>query len=321
MPRRRFVVPALAALALSLLLPAQAQNYPSKPIKVVVPYPAGGNTDLVTRELMRELGTRLGQPVVIDNRAGANGIIGTEAVAKAPPDGYTLLTAIGAFTINPTLYKTLPYSVQDFEPVSMVGRVNLVLAVGTAIPAKTFGQLVEYGRKGAQVTYDSSGVGSALHLVGARIGQVTKMQAMHVPYKGIAQSLPDIVSGRITFTINTVASLGPYIRDGRLVPLAVLGNARSPQLPEVPTIAEAGFSELESYAWQGMLVPARTPRPVIDRLSSEIATILRDPKMREKLTGMGFDAAGTTPAQFAAFLKEDTEKASAIVRQVGITVE
>jgi tripartite-type tricarboxylate transporter receptor subunit TctC len=270
---------------------------------------------------MRALGARLGQPVVIDNKAGANGIIGTEAVAKSPPDGHTLLTAIGAFTINPTLYKNLPYALQDFEPVSMVGRVNLVLAVGSAIPAKTFGQLVELGRKGNPITYDSSGVGSALHLVGARIGQVTKMPAMHVPYKGIAQSLPDIVSGRITFTINTVASLGPSIREGKLVPLAVLGNVRSPQLPEVPTIAEAGYPELESYAWQGMLVPARTPRPVIDRLSTEIAAVLRDPKMREKLGGMGFDAVGTTPIQFAAFLKDDAEKAAAIVKQVGITVE
>ena len=322
MYHRSVLAIVLAAMTLMPLQTAPAEAYPDRTLKVLVPYPAGGNTDLVTRELMRDLSMRLGQSIVIENRAGANGIIGTEAAAKSAPDGYTQLTTIGAFTINPALYKNLPYSLKDFAPVSMLGRVNLVLAVSTAVPVRNFGQLVEYGRSGAQVSFDSSGVGSALHLVGARIGQVTKMtNTMHVPYKGIAHSLPDIIAGRVTFTINTIASLGPYFREGKLVPLVVLGNTRSPHLPEIPTIAEAGFPDLESYAWQGLVVPAGTPTTLIARLSNDVATILRQPKMREKLGRMGFDAVGSTPEEFNTFLMNDSSKAAAIVQQLGIKAE
>ncbi|HZX84364.1 MAG TPA: tripartite tricarboxylate transporter substrate binding protein [Reyranella sp.] len=321
--RRRLVFSAaLLAGAQGWPGASQAQDaYPGRPIRVVVPYPAGGNTDLTAREIMGEVGRILGTSIVIENKAGANGIIGTEAVAKAAPDGYTVLVAIGAFTINPVLQKTLPYKVEDFEPVGLTGRVNLLLAASPVVPAKSFAELVALGRSGTRLSYDSSGIGSALHLVGERISLVTGMNALHVPYKGIAHSLPDIVSGRVSFTLNTVASLGPYIKEGRLTPLAVLSKTRSAELPTVPTIAEAGYPTLESYAWQGLLVPAHTPRPVIHKLAAAVATALSRHAMREKLVKMGTDPVSSSPAEFASFIREDLAKVREVVRATNLKVE
>lgn len=322
MQRRSLLKTLPAGVAASLAsVPGWAQQYPARPIRLVVPYPAGGNTDVTMREVAKALSARLGQTIVVDNKPGANGIIGTDAVAKAPPDGHTLLTAIGAFTINPLIYKTLPYTPEQLAPVSLIGRVNLIMAAGTSVPAHNFAELVAWARTGVPVSYDSSGVGSALHLIGERISQATGMRAVHVPYKGITQSLPDLVSGRLSFTINTIATLGPFIRDGKLTPIAVLGRERTPELPQVPTIIEAGYPALEAYAWQGVMVPARTPEAVIERLSSEITTVLKQPEMRQRLAAMGLDAIGGTPAEFAAFLKEDTRQAAAVVKQAGIVVE
>ncbi len=320
--RRRLLQWAVAGATLGGASSAFAQqDYPNRMIRVVIPYPAGGNTDVITRELTRELSARLGQTIVVENRVGANSIIGSDAVAKAAPDGYTLLTAIGAFTINPALNKNLPYSVDDFAPISLVGRVNLILAVGQATPANSVAELVKLGSGGKEVTFDSSGIGSALHLVGERIAQVTGMKALHVPYKGISHSLPDIVAGRITFTLNTATSLGPFIRDGKLKALAVLSRERSAEFPDVPTIAQAGYPQLESYAWQGLLAPAKTPAPIVQMLSRHVAAVLQMPAMRARLAAMGTDAIGSTPEEFAAFIRDDLAKAAAIVKQANITVD
>ncbi|CAN5720587.1 tripartite tricarboxylate transporter substrate binding protein [soil metagenome] len=321
MKRRTLAGLLLMAVESGTMTAAMAQTYPDHPIRVVLPYPAGGNTDLVMREIAKALGPQLGQTVIVDNKAGANGIIGTDAVAKAAPDGYTLLTAIGAFAINPAIYKSLPYTPEQLTPISLLGRVNLILAVGSQVPAKTFPELVAYAKTGAQISYDSSGVGSALHLVGERISATTGMKALHVPYKGISQSMPDIVSGRLTFTINTIATLGPFIRDGKLVPLAVLGNERTPQLAGVPTIIEAGFPNLEAYAWQCLIAPTCTPRPVIDLLAAKLAAVAKTPEMRARLAEMGLDAVGSTPAEFKAFIQDDMVKAAAVVKQAGIVAE
>jgi len=322
MQRRRVLQGIMGGAALGFATSGFSQpRYPSRPIHVVVPYPPGGNTDVVAREIMTALGARLGQPIVVENKVGANGIIGTTAVAKAPADGYTLLSTIGAFSINPSLYKNLPYTVEQFSPVGLMGRVHLLLAVGASVPTRTLAELVRYGRSGAKLSYDSSGVGSALHLINARIARVTGMQALHVPYRGISQSIGDIVSGRITFTLNTITSLGPFIRDGRLIPLVVLSGSRAPQLPEVPTIIEAGYPQLESYAWQGLLAPAQTPRAIVGQLSAQLAATLHDPELRERLAAMGTEAIGSTPEAFSAFLAEDMARAADIVRQENITAE
>ncbi|WP_299759953.1 tripartite tricarboxylate transporter substrate binding protein [Ramlibacter sp.] len=321
---RRQVLAGAALLAGATAWPGigQAQDaWPSRPIRVVVPYPAGGNTDLTAREIMGEVGRILNQSIIVDNKAGANGIIGTEAVAKSPADGYTVLVAIGAFTINPVLQKSLPYKVDDFEPVGLTGRVNLVLAASPVLPARSFAELVALGRSGMKLSYDSSGIGSALHLVGERISLATGIGALHVPYKGIAQSLPDIISGRVSFTINTVAALGPYIREGRLRPLAVLSKNRSAELPGVATIAEAGYPTLESYAWQGLLVPADTPQAVVTRLASAVATALSRQALRDKLVRMGTDPVSSSPAEFAAFLRDDQAKVREVVRATNLKAD
>lgn len=322
MQRRRVMQGIMGGAALGFATSSFPQaRYPNRPIHVVVPYPPGGNTDVVAREIMTAFSARLGQPIVVENKAGANGIIGTAAVAKAPADGYTLLSTIGAFSINPSLYKNLPYTVDQFTPIGLMGRVHLLLAVGTSVPARTLAELVRHGRSGAKLSDDSSGVGSALHLINARIARVTGMQALHVPYRGISQSIGDIVSGRISFTLNTITSLGPFIRDGRLIPLAVLSKSRSPQLPDVPTIIEAGYPELESYAWQGLLAPARTPRAIVDQLSEQLTAVLHGTELRERLAAMGTEAVGSTREAFAAFLAEDMARAADVVRQEGITAE
>jgi tripartite-type tricarboxylate transporter receptor subunit TctC len=321
---RRRVLGSAALVAAAAAWPGagHAQDaWPSRPIRVVVPYPAGGNTDLTAREIMGEVGRILNQSIIVDNKAGANGIIGTEAVAKSPADGYTVLVGIGAFTINPVLQKNLPYKVEDFEPVGLTGRVNLVLAASPVLPAKSFAELVALGRSGTKLSYDSSGIGSALHLVGERIALATGIDALHVPYKGIAQSLPDIISGRVSFTINTVAALGPYIREGRLRPLAVLSKTRSAELPAVQTIAEAGYPALESYAWQGLLVPANTPQAVVTRLASAVATALSRQALRDKLLRMGTDPVSSSPAEFAAFLRDDQAKVREVVRATNLKAD
>ncbi|MBI2727166.1 MAG: tripartite tricarboxylate transporter substrate binding protein [Polaromonas sp.] len=320
--KRRTIVKILlgnSTMGASSLLFGQPKS--DQPIHIVVPYPAGGNTDLVTREIARALSDRLGTPVIIDNKVGANSIIGSDFVAKAAPDGRTILTTLGAFTINPFLYKNLPYSLDQFSPISLLGQVNLILAVGSELPAKSFDDLIKYAKSGARVTYDSSGVGSALHIVGERISRATGLKATHIPYKGISQSLPDIVAGRVTFTLNTVASLGPFINEGKLRPLVTLSRSRSPQLPGVPTIIEAGYPALESYGWQGFVAPAKTPKRLIDQLSRDISAVLQAPDMRKKLVGMGMDAIGSSPAEFESFIKDDTAKVATTIKEAGIVAE
>ena len=322
MDRRKFSKALLTAFTLPVCArAAESTGYPSRSIKLVLPYPAGGNTDLVAREIVQGLSGRIGQSVLVENKPGANSIIGTAAVAKAAPDGYTLLTVIGAFTINPAIYKELPYLIADFAPVSLLGRVNVVLAVGEQIPVKSVSELIAYSKAGNRISYDSSGIGSALHLVGARLCQQTGIRATHIPYKGISQSLPDIVAGRVTFTLNSLSAIGPFIRDGKLKPLAVMGAQRSAELPDIPTIGEAGFPELTSYAWQGLVVPAHTPKAIIERLSAEMHAVLADSDTRRRLVAMGLDPIGSTPTEFDAFIKNDLRDAALTVKSAGITAE
>lgn len=321
MNRRQLLGQVCGGATLAAAWPVIAQAYPSRPIHVVVPYPSGGNTDLVAREVVRELSSRVAQAIVIENKPGANGIIGTKAVANAPADGYTLLYSVGALTINPLIYKPSPHTLNPFEPISLVGRVNEILVVGARTPVRSFAELVLLGKAGAPITYESSGVGPAPHLTSESISQATGMKTLHVPYGGISQSISDIVSRRITFTVNTLASLGPFIQDGRLMPLVVLSTTRALQLPDVPTIVEAGYPRLESYAWQGLLAPARTSGETVEMLSKHLAQILRSPALREKLAAMGTEAIGSTPGKFAAFLQKDTATVAEVVQRARITAE
>ncbi|RYF65807.1 MAG: tripartite tricarboxylate transporter substrate binding protein, partial [Comamonadaceae bacterium] len=265
---RRTAIKLLAALATVLggcHVQAQDAAYPARPVRVVVPYTAGGNADVIARNIMRELSTRLGQPFTIDNKPGANSILGTDLVAKSAPDGYTLGVVVGAFANNPALYRKLPFAQADFVPVSIMAHTSLVLATG--LPnIRTFADLVREGGAGA-VSYASSGVGSNSHLFSVRLARAEAMKnATHIPYKGSAEAIGDLSAGRVTFMLDTVAALGPQIQQGRLTALAVTSAVRSPLLPNVPTIVELGHPGLVSYSWLALVAPVQTPAAVVSRL-------------------------------------------------------
>jgi len=320
---------ALASLVATLVLgphaltAAHAQDtYPSRPIRVVVPYPAGGNTDIIARDVMKELSARLGQPVVIDNKPGANSILGTELVAKAAPDGYTLLVVIGAYANNEALYRNLPYKPTDLAPVSQLTRTSLVL-VSARPGLRTLDDLIRSGQDAAAPqSFASSGVGSAAHLLGERLARSTGMKgAMHVPYKGTADATADLVSGRVGFMFDAISAMGAQIRTGKLAALAVTGQSRSPLLPDVPSMSELGHPELVSYAWAGVMAPARTPAPIVQKLSTELAQVLQGAELRAKLQSISTDTVGSTPADFGRFIAQEAKVNGDLIRQLNLTLD
>jgi len=310
-------------LALAWGASALAQgSYPAHPIRVVVPYPAGGNTDIIARDVMKELSTRLGQPVVIDNKPGANSILGTDIVAKAAPDGYTLGVVIGAYANNAALYRNLPYKPDDLLAVSQLTRTSLVL-VSARPGLDSMQDLVKAGRDTANpLTFASSGTGSAAHLLGEALARGTGMTAvMHVPYKGTAAAASDLFSGRVGFMFDAVSAMGPQIRQGRLKALAVTGKERSPLLPQVPSMQELGHPELVAYAWAGVLAPRGTPAAIVDRLASELAAVLADPQLRAKLADISTEAVGSRPAEFAKFLAQEEKTNGQLIRELDIRLD
>lgn len=323
---------AVGALCAGLVLavfagapaPARAQaDYPSKPIRLVVPYPPGGNTDIIAREIARGLTGRLGQQVNVENRAGAGGVIGTDVVAKSPPDGYTFVVVIGAYAINQAMGAKLPYKPTDLIPVSHMTRTSLVLVTGSGVPAKTLQDLIAHGRAAnPPLTYGSSGVGSAAHLLGARFIQGTGLKdPVHVTYKGSAEAVNDLVGGRLGFMFDAVSAMGTQIKAGRINAVAVTGKERSVMLPDIPSMAELGHPTLVSYAWSGLLAPAGTPKSVIDKIAANVTAVLADNDIRQKLAMISTDPIGSTPAQFAAFLQEDIRVNTEVVKQFGIKAE
>ncbi|MGV3569508.1 MAG: Bug family tripartite tricarboxylate transporter substrate binding protein [Ramlibacter sp.] len=323
LPNRRRMLQAAAAVAASIAVSAFAQGgYPDRPIRVVVPYPPGGNTDVIARDVMRRLSARLGQPIVVDNKPGANSILGTDLVAKAPPDGYTLLVVIGAYANNQSLYKKLPFGPKDLAPVSLLTRTSLVL-ITSRPEIKTVADLVREGNKpGAQLQFASSGVGSAAHLLGERFVRAAGIKsALHVPYKGSTDAINDLVSGRVAFMFDAVSAMGANIRAGKLTALAVTGQDRSPLLPEVPSLREAGYPTLVSHAFAALLAPAQTPAPIVERLSREVAAVLADPELKTRLTAISTDPVGSTPAELASFLAEEVKVNGEVIRQLGVTLD
>lgn len=299
---------------------AFAQGYPDRAIKVIVPYPAGGNTDVIAREVAKGLSARLAQAVVVENKPGANSILGTDLVAKAAPDGYTLLVAIGAYANNPALYRSLPYAPEDLAPVSLLTRTSLVVTTG--LPnIRSMADLVREGTSREGITFASSGVGSAAHLLGERFARAARLKgAMHVPYKGSTEALNDLISGRVSFMFDAVAAVGAHFKSGRLTPLAVTGEHRSPLLPNVPTLKELGY-DIVASAWAALLAPARTPAPIVERLAAEASQVLRDPELRARLANISTDAVGSTPAELRAFLASEAKVNGDLIRQLGITLE
>jgi tripartite-type tricarboxylate transporter receptor subunit TctC len=315
-----------AALMVAWVRPAAAQTlgaYPDKPIKLVVAFPPGGPTDLVARVLAQKLGEQLGQSVVVDNKPGANGNIAAELVAKAPADGYTVFYNTSAIALSPALYKTLTYDVRgDFAPVALTAVIPLVLAVHPSLPVNTVQEFLAYVKANpGKLSYGSAGNGNITHLGAHMVLQDKGLSAVHVPYKGSAPALTDLVGGQTQFTTDTVNSSLPFIRDKRLKALAVTSLTRAPVLPDVPTLNETVMPGFEVGAWQGVLVPAKTPADVVKRLNAELLKALAAPDVKAKLALQGAQTLGSTPAEYGTYLQTELERWARVVKQTGATLE
>jgi tripartite-type tricarboxylate transporter receptor subunit TctC len=310
---------AMVALALGLAVssPASADSYPSKPIRMIVPYAAGGATDLVARLIAQHLGAGLKQPVVVENRPGANGVIGTEAAAKAAPDGYTLLmNTAGAQTLNPVLFKVGYDPVRSFEPIAHIATIPLVLIVNPALPARTLQDYVALARaKGSPMSYAS---GTAMiELVTETFKTSAKIPDVQaVSYKGTGPALTAVAGGEVQMAIDPFVSI-PMIKAGRVRPLAVLSPTRSSALPEVPTMVELGYRDMVFFSWAGLLAPAGTPKEIVGRVAEEMSRIMAMPSVRERLLGFDFEPVNGTPAQFRQMMVDETARWHAIVKATG----
>ncbi|MDB5864990.1 MAG: hypothetical protein JWO70_2796 [Betaproteobacteria bacterium] len=302
---------------------AFAQSYPTRPIRFIVPFPPGGGNDIVGRIVGARLGEGLGQPVVIDNRGGAGGTIGTDITAKAPPDGYTVLVNNISLAVNHTLFRKLPYdTLRDLAPVGLIGRQPNVVVIHPALPAKTVRELLDRARaKPGQVTYGSGGVGTASHLAAEMLKLMTRVDLTHVPYKGLGPALTDLVGGRVDVIISTMASALPQMKAAKLRPLAVTTSLRSPFFPELPTMSEAGVKGYEFSTWYGVVAPARTSASIVDRLNSELRNTLSSSQVKEQFVAQGLEPAASTPSEFGGYLKSEIEKWGRVVKASGATPE
>jgi tripartite-type tricarboxylate transporter receptor subunit TctC len=303
---------------------ASAQSFPSKPIRIVVPFPPGGTTDVLARAAAQKLSDTLGQPAVVDNRPGAAGNIGAELVAKSPPDGYTLLMGtVGTHAINPALYPKMPYDhIRDFAPVILVAGVPNVLVVNPSLPVNSVQELVAYARANpGKLNFASSGSGTSIHLSGELFKTAAGLSMTHVPYKGSAPALMDLIGGQVQLMFDNLPSALPQIKAGKLKALAVTSRERAPALPNVPTIAESGFPGFEASSWFGLLAPAGTPQPVIATINGEVAKWLASPDAKEKLLAQGANAAGGTPEDFAKHIAAETAKWQKVVKESGAKVD
>lgn len=302
--RRRVLAAVAACMAAAAAVQGAAlaqQPWPSKPITLVVPFPPGGPTDLVARVLAQQVGQQLGQTVIVDNRPGANGNIGNALVAKAAPDGYTVLYNTSSIALSPSLYKKMSYDVnKDLMPVALTAVVPLGLVVNPKLPVKNVQEFVRHARdKAGQLSYGSAGNGNVTHLAAFQVVQHYQIEASHVPYKGSAPADVDLVAGQIDFMTDTINSVAPFIKEGRLKLLAVSSSKRLPNFPDAPTLAESGMSGFEAGAWQGVMVPAKTPAAIIQRLNQELMRALKDPGVVEKLQLQGAEGLGSTPRNTA----------------------
>jgi tripartite-type tricarboxylate transporter receptor subunit TctC len=324
--RRTLTLAAASALGLLALTPlaAQAQAFPTKAITIIVPFSAGGTTDILARVLGQFISKDLGQPVIIDNRAGAGGNIGTQLVARAAPDGYTILMGtVGTHAINQSLYPKLAFDpIKDFAPLTRVALVPNLLVANPAQPFKTVKELMAYTKANpGKVTFGSSGSGTSIHLSGELFKQMAGVDIQHVAYKGSAPAVNDLLGNHIAIMFDNMPSAISHVKAGKLRPLAVTTAQRSPALPDVPTVAEAGVPGYEATSWFGLLAPAKTPAPVVAKLNAAILKALADPDVKNKLLEQGAEPAGETPAQFAAFIASETVKWGKIVKQSGATAQ
>lgn len=321
--RRLFCAAVIGASALGALPAARAQSWPAKPITMVVPFPPGGPTDLVARVLAQKLGEQLSQNVVVDNKGGANGNIGAQLVARAPADGYTILYNTSSITLSPALYKGLAYDVErDFAPVALTAVVPLALVVHPSVPAGNVKEFIAYAKANpGKLNYGSAGNGNVTHLGAFQFAQANGIDAVHVPFKGSAPADLALAGGDIQFMTDTVNSVMGFVKDRRMKMLAVTTARRMSLFPDVPTLAESGMPGFEVGAWQGVMVPAATPRPVVERLNAEIVKALQSPEVRGKLAVQGAEPLGSTPAEYAAYVAKELARWGQVVKASGVTID
>lgn len=312
---------------LALLQPANtsgAEAYPAKPVRIIVPFPSGGPVDTLARIVGQQLSPVLGQQMIVDNRPGANGIIGTDLAGKAAPDGYTLLMGnLGPLAINVSLYHKLPYDpVRDFAPVAMVAVAPQILVAHPSLPTRSVRELVQLAKANpGQLVYGSPGTGSGAHLSMELFKTMTAINIMHIPYKGATPALADLLGGQTSLVLSSIVPAQPFVKTGRLRGLAVTSRKRTPALPGIPTMIESGLPGFEAMAWFGVLAPAGTPRSIVARLDSEIARILQKPEIKNQLAGFGSEPGGGTPEEFAAYIKTEIDKWGKVIKDAGIKGE
>jgi tripartite-type tricarboxylate transporter receptor subunit TctC len=312
----------LALLLAFTALPAFAQ-YPAQPLRLIVPFAPGGSTDIFARLIAERAQAVMGQPMVVENRGGAAGNIGAEAVVRAAPDGYTLLMATtGVMAINNSLYKTMTYdAAKDLEPVLFVASITNVLIVPADSPAKNVGELIAAAKKApGSLSFASSGAGSSTHMSAELFKALSGTDILHIPYKGSGQALPDLISGRVSMMFENAPGAVGHIKAGKVRALAQTGLKRSASLPDLPTVAESGVPGYESLSWSGIAVPAGTPRPVVERLNKDLNAVLAQPEMRQKLADQGAEAVGGSPENFARHIRAEREKWSRLIREKNIVV-
>ena len=302
---------------------AMAQAWPSKPVSLIVPFPAGGTTDVLARAVGQELSKSLGQPVLIESKPGAGATLGADFVAKARPDGYTLLMGAVHHTIATSAYKKLPYDFQkDLLPVTIVALVPNLLVVNTAVPAKNVSELLALAKASpGKLSYGSAGNGTAHHLIGAQFEAMGGVQLLHVPYKGSGPLVTDLLGGQITMSFDTITPVLPHIRAGKLRALAVTTSKRSPALPDVPTLDESGLKGFNLGTWFGVLAPAGTPREIVSRLNTELVKIIHSPEFKKRMDDIGAEPVGNTPEQMAQQIRDDTERFAKLVKDAKVTME
>jgi tripartite-type tricarboxylate transporter receptor subunit TctC len=299
-----------------------AQNYPEKSVRMIVPYAAGGNADLLARVVSQKLAEAYGQQFIIDNRAGANGVIGTELLAKAAPDGYTLAFTASGHSINPGMYK-VPYDpIRDFAPIAQTSSTPILIAVTAALPAKNIKMLVALAKsRPGDLSYASQGNGSPGHLAGALFNSMNGVNIVHIPYKSTAQAITDLTSGQVQMMYPSATTIIPHVKAGRLRAVAIATKQRSALAPDIPTAAESGLPGFEAGIWNGIIAPAHTPQAVIDKLYATVAKIIQSPDTRERILGMGADPVISTPAEFAAFIAAELKKWTKVIKDSGAKLD
>ena len=322
----RVVASTLAAtmLTTSLASPAVAATWPDKPVRLIVPFPPGGSTDVVGRAIADKLRERLGQPIVVENKGGAGGTIGSDAAAKAAPDGYTMLIATSStHAIAPGVRASLPYSpTKDFEPVTLIGSATVMLVTNPSVPAKSVTELIALAKaKPELLTFASSGTGGVSHLIGEYFKSRAGVQLLHVPYKGDTPMITDLIGGQVSLAFGTAVAFLPHVKKGALTALAVTSANPSPIAPDLPTVAASGLGGFEALQWFGILMPAGTPKSIVERLNGEVVAVLKLPEIRERFTAMGIEVAGSSAPEFVAFMAKEAQKWQKIAKDAGVKLD